>query len=231
MLDLFPEGFEEIELEGDLELAAYARAGAEERFWQAFGPGAAAEVPADWSEAWKRFHRPTRVGPLWIGPPWEDPDADAVPVVVEPGRAFGTGSHATTRLCLQMLAERSPMGLLDLGCGSGVLAIAAAKLGYAPVTGLDVDQEAITATLANARRNGVEIEARRADFLHDALPAAQLTVANVTLQAVEAVAERLAGDDLIASGYLAAERPHLLGWAHRGRREGDGWAADLFVRS
>jgi ribosomal protein L11 methyltransferase len=231
MLDLFPEGFEEVELEGDLELAAYARAGVEERFWQAFGPGAAAEVPPDWSEAWKRFHRPARVGPLWIGPPWEDPDADAVAVVVEPGRAFGTGSHATTRLCLQMLAERSPTSLLDLGCGSGVLAIAAAKLGYAPVTGLDVDHEAISATLANARANGVEIEARRADFLHDALPAARLTVANVTLEAVEAVADRVAGNELIASGYLAAERPLLPGWAHRGRREGDGWAADSFVRS
>jgi ribosomal protein L11 methyltransferase len=231
MLDLFPEGFEEVELDGDLELAAYAHAGAEERFWQAFGPGAVADVPEDWSEAWKRFHRPVRVGPLWIGPPWEDPDTDAVAVVVDPGRAFGTGSHATTRLCLQMLADRSPTSLLDLGCGSGVLAIAAAKLGFAPVTGLDVDQDAVTATVANARANGVEIEARRADFLEDELPAADLTVANITLQAVEAVANRVIGDELIASGYLAAERPSLLGWAHRDRREGEGWAADAFVRS
>ena len=231
MLDLFPEGFEEAELEGDLELAAYARAGAEERFWQAFGPGGASDVPDDWSEAWKRFHRPVRVGPLWIGPPWEEPEAGAVAVVVEPGRAFGTGSHATTRLCLEMLAERTPTSLLDLGCGSGVLAIAGAKLGYAPVTGLDVDRDAVTATLANARANGVQIEARRADFLADELPAAELTIANVTLQAVEAVAERLGSKALIASGYLAVERPRLAGWAHRRRLEGDGWAADAFVRS
>ena len=231
MLELFPEGFEEVECDGDLELAAYAPAGAEERFWQAFGPGAAADVPEDWSEAWKRFHRPVRVGPLWIGPPWEEPDPGAVAVVVDPGRAFGTGSHATTRLCLEMLAERPPASLLDLGCGSGVLAIAAAKLGYAPVTGLDVDQDAVAATLANALANGVEIEARRADFLADELPGAELTVANVTLEAVEAVAERVVGDALIASGYLAAERPRLPGWAHRGRREDEGWAADAFVRS
>ena len=75
MLALFPEGFEEVEHDGDLELAAYAGAGAEERFWQTFGPGTVADVEEGWEEAWRRFHRPVRVGPLWVGPPWEDPDA------------------------------------------------------------------------------------------------------------------------------------------------------------
>jgi ribosomal protein L11 methyltransferase len=231
MLDLFPEGFEENELDGDLELAAYARAGAEERFWQAFGPGAAAGVPEDWSEAWKRFHRPVRVGSLWIGPPWEEPDPQAVPVVIDPGGAFGTGSHPTTRLCLDLLLARPPGSLLDLGCGSGILSIAAAKLGFGPVTGLDVDVEAIAATRENARMNGVEIAASCADFLRDELPSARVTVANVTLQIVEAVAGRVGGEELIASGYLAAERPRLSGWSHVERRENDGWAADAFVRS
>jgi ribosomal protein L11 methyltransferase len=231
MLDLFPEGFEEIELEGDLELAAYASAAAEERFWQAFGPGASAEVPADWNEAWKRFHRPVRIGPLWIGPPWEQPDSDALSIVLDPGRAFGTGSHPTTRLCLALLLERSRTSLLDLGCGSGILGVAAAKLGFAPVTGLDVDPDAVVATTENARANGVEIAARRADFLEDELPAAELTVANVTLEAVEAVAGRIPGEELISSGYLASEHPSLRGWSHRERREAEGWAADAFVRS
>jgi ribosomal protein L11 methyltransferase len=231
MVDLFPEGFEEIELDGDLELAAYAPAGAEERFWQAFGPGAAAEVPLDWSEAWKRFHRPVRIGPLWIGPPWEQPDSDALPVVLDPGRAFGTGSHPTTRLCLALLLERSPTSLLDLGCGSGILGVAAAKLGFAPVTGLDLDPDAVAATTENARANGVEVVARRVDFLEDELPAAELTIANVTLDAVEAVGRRVPGDELISSGYLASERPSLQGWSHRERREDEGWAADAFARS
>jgi ribosomal protein L11 methyltransferase len=231
MVDLFPEGFEEIDVDGDLELAAYAPAGAEERFWQAFGPGAAADVPADWNEAWKRFHRPVRVGPLWVGPPWEEPDPHAVAVVVDPGRAFGTGSHATTRLCLGLLLEHSPTGLLDLGCGSGILSVAAAKLGFAPVIGLDIDPDAVAATTENARANGVQIAARRADFLADELPTAPLTVANITLEAVEAVSGRVAGEELIASGYLAPERPRLRGWTHRARREDDGWAADAFVRS
>jgi ribosomal protein L11 methyltransferase len=231
MLDLFPEGFEEIEVGGDVELAAYAHAGAEERFWLAFGPGASEDVPEDWSEAWKRFHRPVRIGALWVGPPWEEPDEDAVAVVLDPGRAFGTGSHATTRLCLELLLERSPTSLLDLGCGSGILAIAAAKLGFAPVTGLDVDPDAIAATTANARANHVEVATRCTDFLEDDLPAAKLTVANVTRGAVEALADRVRSEELITSGYLAAEHPRLERWSHLGRREGDGWAADAFVRS
>ena len=231
MLELFPEGFEELEVDGDLELAAYATAGGEERFWQAFGPGAATEVPEDWSEAWKRFHRPVRVGPLWVGPPWENPDAGALAVVVDPGRAFGTGSHATTRLCLALLLDRPRTSLLDLGCGSGVIAVAAAKLGFGPVAGVDVDPDAVAAATENARRNGVEIAVRRADFLADELPGADLAVANVTLASVEDVAMRVLSTALIASGYVASEQPQPPGWSHQDRREDEGWAADVFVRS
>ena len=93
------------------------------------------EAPRDesWPGAWRDFHHGVRIGALWVGPPWEQPSADAVAVVIDPGRAFGTGAHATTRLCLELLQDAEPGSLLDVGSGSGVLSIAAAKLGFAPV--------------------------------------------------------------------------------------------------
>jgi ribosomal protein L11 methyltransferase len=228
MIELFPEGFEEIDRGTDLELAAYAGPSDEERFWQVFGPGDTADVEPGWQDGWKRFHRPVRVGRLWLGPPWEDPDGDAVPVVIDPGLAFGTGAHATTRLCLELLLEREPGSVLDLGCGSGVLAVAAARLGFAPVTALDVDPAAVKAAGENARRNAVEIDVRCADVFADELPKAQLALANITLDATQELAPRLPSTKLIASGYLAAEQPAPAGWVHQERREVDGWAADLF---
>jgi ribosomal protein L11 methyltransferase len=232
MLELFPQGFEEVDHDGDdLELAAYANAGDEERFWQVFGPGAATDVEGNWEEAWKRFHRPIRVGPLWVGPPWETADNGAVAVVIDPGRAFGTGGHATTRLCLEFLLEQPRSDVVDLGCGSGVLAIAAAKLGFTPVVALDVDPDAVDAASANASANGVEIQVRQADVFNEALPAATLALANVTLEAVELLAPRLESSGLIVSGYLAGDHPELSEWEHMERREEGGWAADRFARS
>jgi ribosomal protein L11 methyltransferase len=228
MVELFPEGFEELEVDTDLELAAYGDAGAEERFWHVFGPGSAVEVEQGWQEAWKRFHRPVRIGQLWLGPPWEKPDEDCVTVVIDPGRAFGTGAHATTRLCLELLFERSRTSVVDLGCGSGVLAVAAAKLGFSPVFALDVDPEAVAAAGENARRNEVDIEIRCADVFADELPPAELALANVTREAVERVGGRFNGSELIASGYLASERPAPAGWQPLDRREAEGWAADLY---
>jgi ribosomal protein L11 methyltransferase len=231
MVELFPQGFEEVEHDGDLELAAYANPAGEERFWQAFGPGQTAAVEAGWEDAWKRFHRPVRVGLLWIGPPWEDPDAKAVAVVIDPGRAFGTGGHATTRLCLELLLERPRASVVDVGCGSGVLAVAAAKLGFGPVSALDLDPDAVAATEENARVNGVAIAVQRADAVVDPLPEARLALANVTLEMVERVAPRLKASELVASGYTAGELPSPAGWEHRERREAAGWAADLFARA
>jgi ribosomal protein L11 methyltransferase len=232
MLELFPQGFEEVDHEGDdLELAAYASAGDEERFWQVFGPGAAVDVDGDWEDAWKRFHKPIRVGPLWVGPPWETADAGAVAVTIDPGRAFGTGGHATTRLCLELLLEQPRSDLVDLGCGSGVLAIAAAKLGFTPVTALDVDSDAVAAASANASANGVDIHVGQADIFVDPLPVAALALANVTLEAVELLAPRLETGGLIVSGYLAGERPALPEWEHVERRQEGAWAADRFTRS
>jgi ribosomal protein L11 methyltransferase len=231
MVHLFPEGFEEVEHGTDLELAAYTDAGGEERFWHAFGPGAATDVEEGWEEAWKRFHRPVRVGPLWVGPPWEEPDESAVAVVVDPGRAFGTGAHATTRLCLELLLERPRTSVVDLGCGSGILAVAAAKLGFGPVSAVDVDPQAVEAATENARANGVEIDIKAADVFLDRLPETSLALANMTLEAVERVGPRLASVELVASGYLAGEQPALVGWERRDRREAEGWAADHFARA
>jgi ribosomal protein L11 methyltransferase len=228
MIELFPEGFEEVDYGTDLELAAYAGPSDEERFWQVFGPGDTADVDPGWREGWKRFHRPVRIGRLWLGPPWEEPDADAVQVVIDPGLAFGTGSHATTRLCLELLLERAPGSVLDLGCGSGVLAVAAAQLGFAPVTALDVDPAAVEAADENARRNRVDIDVRCVDVFAAELPEVQLSLANITLDAAQKLAPRISSGELIASGYIAAERPAPAGWVHQERREHEGWAADLF---
>jgi ribosomal protein L11 methyltransferase len=196
----------------------------------AFPRARTTEVEPGWEDRWREFHRAVRVGPLWVGPPWESSPPDALPVVVDPGRAFGTGAHPTTRLCLELLLEQEPRGLLDVGCGSGVLAIAAAKLGHAPVLAVDVDASAVTAARANAERNGVVVEARRLDALADTLPPAPLAVANIALAAVEALGGRLGGERVITSGYLAGDEPSLRDYERVHRRELDGWAADLHER-
>ena len=194
MLELFPEGFEEAELADSVELAAYTDPGGEERLWSAFGGARSTEVEEGWEDRWRAFHKPVRIGELWVGPPWEEPEAGATAVVIDPGRAFGTGSHATTRLCLELLLELPRGSLLDVGCGSGVIAIAAAKLGFEPVHAVDLDPQAIEATLRNAEANGVEIEAWVADALADPLPAVDAAVVNVAQHAA-AQAEK----DVLAS--------------------------------
>jgi ribosomal protein L11 methyltransferase len=230
LIELFPEGFEEVELDGGIEFGAYTRAGGEERLWQVFGPGASTDVEAGWGEAWRQFHRPVRIGRLWIGPPWEDPDAELLPVVVDPGLAFGTGAHPTTQLCVRFLLEHEPVSLLDLGCGSGVLSIAAAKLGYRAVTALDLDDAAVEAARANAEVNDVLIDVGRADVLSDPLPEAMLVVANIAAEPLVEVAGRIRAPELVASGYLVSEEPQLDGWEHHERKELQGWAADRFRR-
>jgi ribosomal protein L11 methyltransferase len=230
LIALFPAGFEERADGGELELAAYGDAEAAERLSDALGPVAAEPVKPGWEERWKEFHRPVRIGPLWVGPPWEQPAEGAVAVVIDPGRAFGTGAHPTTRLSLELLVGQKPSSLVDLGCGSGVLAIAAAKLGFAPVVALDVDEAAVETTRANAAVNGTSVETFVGDVLTHPLPVATVGVANISVQVVEAAANRLRTRLLVASGYLARERPHLAGWQTIERRESEGWAADLLER-
>jgi len=195
-------------------------------------PGAdVTEVEAGWEDRWREFHHSVRIGPLWVGPPWEVAPDDALAVVIDPARAFGTGAHPTTRLCLELLLDVAPGSLLDVGCGSGVLAIAAAKLGFAPVIAMDVDPSAFDATTTNAEVNRVAIDARLVDALTGELPAAEIAVANIALVAVEALAPRLRVERLITSGYLTRDRPALVGFEHAERRELDGWAADLHVHA
>lgn len=188
------------------------------------------EIEPGWEERWREFHRPVRVGPFWIGPPWDEPLPAAIAVVVDPGRAFGTGAHATTRLCLELLLEQPAGSVLDVGCGSGVLAIAAAKLGHGPVLAVDVDEAAVAAARANAAANGVALEVRQLDALAGALPAADLTLANIAFAAVEELGEKVAGSRVVTSGYLASDRPRLAGFRCLERRQVDGWAADLHER-
>lgn len=231
MLELFPEGFEEREDPRGVELIAYTDGGGEERLWIAFGGARSSDVEEGWEDRWRAFHRPVRIGPLWVGPPWEEPDAGATAVVIDPGRAFGTGAHGTTRLCLELLLEEPGGSLLDIGCGSGVLSIAAAKIGYDPVVALDNDPAAVEATARNAGENGVEIEARLADATAGGLPAADTTVLNVLLDVDLAIAPHLRSARVITSGYLVSEEPELPGYIRTERREAEGWAADLHVRT
>ncbi len=230
MIELFPAGFEERENETSVELAAYSDSEASASRLAELGPVQTLEVVAGWEDGWRRFHRPARIGPLWIGPSWETPDAAATAVVVDPGRAFGTGAHATTRLCLELLLGLEPTSVADLGCGSGVVAVAAAKLGFSPVVALDNDDVAVGVARANAAANLVAVDVALADVLTDPLPSVEIAVANIARKPVERIAERFRGSLVVASGYLEEERPAPKGWARADRRLAEGWAADLLVR-
>jgi ribosomal protein L11 methyltransferase len=230
MLELFPGGFEELDHPDGLELVAYTDDAGEERLWAAFGEVAAEDVTGGWEERWREFHRPVRVGRLWVGPPWEQPPADVEAIVVDPGRAFGTGGHATTRLCLELIAELERGSMLDVGCGSGVLAIGAARLGFAPVTAIDHDSAAVEATLRNAAVNGVTLECHRTDALSEPLPSADVVVANISAEAVERLLLRLDAKTIVTSGYLEGDLVEWDGFERERRLTKNGWAADLFRR-
>lgn len=156
------------------------------------------EVPDDWADRWRDFHKPLLVADrLWLRPSWEPPREGAIDVVVDPGQAFGTGAHPTTRLCLEFLCELEAAGkaggeLVDLGTGSGVLAIAAAKLGWSPIRAYDHEPAALEAVAANAATNNVELHLERMN-LREALPdLAPTVVANMTAPILKSVATQLA---------------------------------------
>jgi len=227
-VELAPDGFEETEAGGSVELAAYGEAA--RRVLAAYPAALVVEVDDGWEERWREFHHGVEIGPLWVGPPWETAPEGALPVVIDPGRAFGTGAHPSTRLCLELLIGEERRSLLDLGCGSGVIAIAALRLGFSAVTAIDIDETAVEVTRSNAAANLVALSARRLDARAGGLPNADLTVANVSLEAVEAIVDGIASPRLITAGYLEGDRPELHPFRHVARRELEGWAADLFER-
>jgi ribosomal protein L11 methyltransferase len=242
---------------------------------------ATSELPDDWGERWKRFHRPVLiespgiVAGLHVRPPWEPPsDRDDVEeIVIDPGQAFGTGAHATTRMCLELLLElaadqgaegRRVIGgrqaateatgewrareevpargrgpLLDIGTGSGVLAIAAARLGFGPVLGLDNELESVNAARENAVVNGVELETRCFDLRRERLPtiagaAAPTVLANLLKPLLLDLARSIeqAPEDLIVGGLLTEQVTsvvvafeHHLGLREYERRTSGEWAA------
>jgi ribosomal protein L11 methyltransferase len=231
LLALVPAGIEEQEAGDAVELAAYVPLDGLGRLLAELPDAVVTPVAEGWEEAWRSFHHPATAGGLWLGPPWLQPPDAARAVVIDPGRAFGTGAHATTRLCVELLAATRRRGaLLDVGCGSGVLSIAAARLGFAPVVAVDHDPVAVETTRANAKTNGVSIEARTLDAETQPLPAAEVVVLNVLLRPVEAILSRIDADEAITSGYLAGERPAHEGWSHVETAVVDGWAADRFER-
>ena len=143
--------------------------------------------------------------------------------MIDPGRAFGTGAHPTTQLCLQLLIDVADhRSALDIGCGSGVLAIAASKLGFEPVIALDHDPVTLEAAATNARANDVTIDLRLIEALEDELPEADTAVANISATAIETVARRVRAKRLITSGYLATERPEAGATA---TSSGESWTA------
>jgi len=215
LLHIFPEGVEELD-------GAYAVYADEPPL--GFDVVEVEDVAEGWQDAWRAFHHGVRIGRCWVGPPWENVPPDAVAVVIDPGRAFGTGAHATTRLCLELLQEQAPASLLDVGCGSGVLSIAAAKLGFAPVGAFDIDTVALETTAANAAANEVGVEALTE------LRLAELAVMNIALEVVERMLPDLPVERAITSGYLERDRPRADGWDRVERRTSDGWAAHLLER-
>lgn len=243
LLELAPGGVEEVAIgEQVVEFAVYGSPGelpALPELTAAAG-GALVEVRTeeiadDWDRRWREFHRPLVLeGRLSVRPPWIDSLGTPIDLVIDPGRAFGTGAHATTRLCLELMLEFAGAGegtggseslgsFLDLGCGSGVLAIAAARLGWAPVVAVDNDPASVAAAAENAIVNGVEVSARRHDLRRDPVVSAQTVAANLLRPLLLAWAARLARGEnapadspqvparLIASGLLIGEELEVAG--------------------
>ncbi len=272
LLELAPAGVEEVSVGADIvEYAVYGAPGElpslpdlQAVAGEALVEISTSELADDWQERWKQFHHPVLLEPpraregehvvpaLHVRPPWEAPSTDGDgpvrEIVIDPGQAFGTGAHASTRMCLELLMElavrESPRGaLVDVGTGSGVLAIAAAGLGFGPVLGLDHERESVQAAGENAAVNGVEIEVRRFELRTQPLPwldgpdapAGPIVVlANLLRPLLLELASTMevAPAHLIASGLLREEVDEVvgafgerLGLRERERRASGEWAA------
>jgi ribosomal protein L11 methyltransferase len=259
LLELAPAGVEEQEhAGGTVEYAIYGAPGELPQLpdLQAAAGGALVEVSTseiadDWHERWRAFHRAVaiaappggRLPGVHVRPPWEAPaPGEQIDVVIDPGQAFGTGAHATTGLCLELLLELAaeaepPRGpLLDVGTGSGVLAIVAARLGFAPVLALDNDPLSVQAARENAAANGAALEVCRHDLRGGPLPAVDeaVVLANLLRPLLLQLAGALgtAPPQLIAGGLLREETEAVAaafaeahGMRERARRERGEWAA------
>jgi ribosomal protein L11 methyltransferase len=266
LLELAPSGVQETELPGDvIEYAVYGAPGELPALpaLEAAAGGALVEVSTeeiadDWAQRWRGFHKPLMLGGrLTARPPWEPATSTPIDVVIDPGQAFGTGAHATTRLCLELMLGDRPGGdplrpialgaigpgrglgppgsFVDLGCGSGVLAIVAAKLGWAPVTALDYDPAAVSATRENAAINDAQIEVRSFDLRSEQVPECDFVAANVLAGPLRswAASQRQLPPRLILSGLLIDEGDGVAqafaarGLVERDRRTHGDWAALL----
>ena len=226
------------------------------------------EIPDDWADRWQDFHRPVSIagGRIVVRPSWEphpagDPSAPAcghgrmtgrpsgclgaeeaagIDVVVDPGQAFGTGAHPTTRMCLELLLDLSGRGeasgaLADWGTGSGVLAIAAAKLGFGPVIACDLELSALQAAEVGARSNCVDVALLRVDLRTEPGPTATTVTANLTAPILRDVAARIEEEParLVCSGMLVSEIDEVVdafgatGLREQQRRASGDWAALL----
>ncbi len=170
-------------------------------------------------------------GRIWIGPPWEEPPAGLPHVVIDPGQAFGTGGHGSTRASLELLAALPAGPLLDLGCGSGVLSIAAIRLGFDPVHACDNDPIAVDVTAENAERNGVILAPFVADAISDPLPEVPLWIANILRRPLERLLRRPdAAARAIVSGLVHDEQLDAPAYRVERRVVLDGWQAILLAR-
>ena len=271
LVELAPEGFEQVDGDGFVEYALYGAPGELPELPD--GPAhiggtevqvSASAVGDDWADRWREFHRPAQIGRIRVRAPWH-PSADdggdegGIDVVIDPGQAFGTGAHPTTRLCLELLLDvtddafgsgaagntsvrritRGTCGLgplADLGCGSGVLSIAAVKLGFGPVTAVDHEVAALEAARANARVNGVTLDRlERVDLREQPAPVEPVTVANLVRPLLLRVAELLPEqpETLIVSGLLEGEEDEVAtafaSLRERRRRRLQGWSALLLT--
>jgi ribosomal protein L11 methyltransferase len=247
LLELTPAGVEQVDGDGWVEYALYGSPGELPSFPEGEASVAGVvvqvsgeEVPEDWAERWKRFHVPLLLGGLlYVRPPWEQPALrpGVHEVVIDPGQAFGTGTHPTTRLCLELILELGDEqrgSFADLGCGSGVLAIAASKLGFAPVSAFDADRAAVAATDSNARANAVLLDrVERLDLRAGPVPTADVVAANLMRPLLLQVAARIEErpQALILSGLLDHEADEVAGafapLLTRRRLSMSGWSALL----
>jgi len=251
LVDLAPGGVEEEAGADWVEYAIYGAPGelpALPDLEAAVGDGlvevTSKEIPDDWADRWQDFHEPVLVGErVLVRPSWADPQPGTIDLIVDPGQAFGTGAHPTTRMCLELLLEIAGAGeargaLADWGTGSGVLAIAAAKLGFGPVVACDHERAALDAAAAGARANGVELDLVQLNLRAAPPPMAPTVTANLTAPLLREAASRI--DDrperLVCSGLLGSEVDEVTqAFAFRSlrvreRRSSGDWSALLLER-